>query len=542
MLRKWPLILTLIAGLVMFGVGCSNDDDDNGVDKLSAPAGLAADANEDVVTFTWNAVTNASGYRLQVASDNAFANLIADENVSGTQYVWEDVAENTYYARIAAIGNDDYGNSDFSSSIEVDVTGETGIVILTGTISEDMTLDADREYLLRGGVFVGAHEGTDRVTLTIPAGTMIYGESSTYGMLVITRGGRIDAQGTADAPIIFTSDQPEGQRSAEDWGGVIINGRAPLNTGDEALGEGGTGPYGGEDPADNSGILRYCRIEFAGREISPDNELNGLALQGVGYGTTLEYIQVHMNKDDGIEFFGGAARAKYIYITGAADDQFDWTDGWQGKGQFWVCQQYADDADQGIEADNSGEDNSATPWSNPTIYNLTLIGAVDMNNDESDIGMLLREGTKAHIYNAIVANFGESGVDIDEEQTWQHAQAGDLVVDNSIFIWNGKFEDDVRVVANWSGDDDDIDEEAFITTMNTNNHFYNAQADIAMVLTDPTNVDAPSFVPVAGGPALTYTAADPTAAGSSFFEAANFIGGVDPNNNWLSGWTTSAQH
>ncbi len=278
----------------------------------------------------------------------------------------------------------------------------SNVTILSGAIVEDITLIKNKTYLLRSGVFIGSEtqtpDGSDAQTviLTIEPGTKIYGESSTDGMLVIRRGSRIIAEGTKEEPIIFTSDKSVGNRQRGDWGGLIINGRATLNTNLPAIGEGGTGNYGGSDDADNSGILKYVRVEFAGREISPDNELNGIAFQGVGSGTTVDYIQVHRNKDDGIEFFGGTVNVKHVYITGCADDQFDWTDGWRGKGQFWVCQQYGDDADRGIEADNNAENNIAIPRSSPTIYNITLVG--DIEGPESGIGIMLREGTEAKIY------------------------------------------------------------------------------------------------------------------------------------------------
>ena len=224
--------------------------------------------------------------------------------------------------------------------------------ILSGEIAADMTLTADVSYLLRGAVFVA-----DGATLTIEAGTTIYGEGATNGALVVARGGRLVADGAPDAPIVFTSDQEVGFRARGDWGGLIINGRAPLNIpGNEAEGEGGTGAYGGDDPADDSGVLRYVRVEFAGSELSPDNELNGVAFQGVGSGTVVDSVQVHLSKDDGVEFFGGTVDARRVVCTGIGDDSFDWTEGWTGRGQFWIARQRGDDADQGIEADsNAGE-------------------------------------------------------------------------------------------------------------------------------------------------------------------------------------------
>jgi hypothetical protein len=416
---------------------------------------------------------------------------------------------------IAGCGDDDDDDDD---------SAEGDVVVLTGVIEENMTLTSDKTYLLRGGVFIGSgEEGEPSITLTIEPGTTIYGESSTKGMLVITRGSKIMAEGTAAGPIVFTSDKPVGSRNRGDWGGLIINGKAPINTGEEAYGEGGTGYYGGNDPNDNSGVLRYVRVEFAGREISPDNELNGIAFQAVGSGTVVEYVQVHMNKDDGIEMFGGNVNLKYAMVTGAADDSFDWTDGWTGKAQFVVVQQAPDDSDNGIEADNNGEDNIATPVSNPTIYNFTFVGAP--GSDKSDIGLLLREGTKAKLYNGIVMGFQESGLDIDHQATFDNAAAGELVVDNCIFYDNKP--------ENFKNDDDDdltFDEKNFATVTNKNN----MEASQSPVV-DAYNQTAPNFAPQ--GPALSHTPKSPPSDG--FFQPANFIGGIDPSNDWTIGWTTS---
>lgn len=408
-------------------------------------------------------------------------------------------------------------------------------VILEGTITEDMTLSNDNEYLLRGAVFIGDDE--NRTILTIEPGTMIYGERSSTGTLVIARHSQIMAEGTMDAPIVFTSDQAPEARNRGDWGGLILNGLAPLNTEIPSYGEGDTGAYGGDNPHDNSGTLRYVRVEFAGIEFSPDNELNGIALQGVGDGTIIEYVQVHMNKDDGIEFFGGTATAKYVFITGAADDQFDWTDGWTGKGQFWVCQQYWDDCDQGIEADNNGEDNGATPYSHPTIYNVTLVGAMNSENGESDIGMLLREGTQANIHNAIVINFGDAGIDLDHATTFANATDdngetlnGNLTVDYSIFFNN----DENAKTGETEGDDESqyaFTTVQFLETLNSNNTFTDP------MLTRPYDMAVPNFTPMTGSPALSGYDTPPD---DGFFEMVDYRGAFAEGHNWIYGWTTNA--
>ena len=180
------------------------------------------------------------------------------------------------------------------------------VVVVTGEINGTMNWTNNFVYVLRGAVFV--NEGA---TLNIQAGTLIAGEAGSVGTLIVLRGGRLNANGTRTQPIVFTSDQPVGQRARGDWGGIILNGRAPLNIpGGEGVGEAQTGIYGGDNPNDSSGTMRYVRLEFAGTEFSPDNELNGIAFQGVGRGGSYEYIQVHMNRDDAFEWFGGTADIK----------------------------------------------------------------------------------------------------------------------------------------------------------------------------------------------------------------------------------------
>ena len=215
------------------------------------------------------------------------------------------------------------------------------VIVVTGDVGANETWTSANYYVLRGAVFVRSGS-----TLNIEAGTRVIGESGSVGTLIVERGGRLNAIGTATAPIVFTSDQPIGQRGRGDWGGLIINGRAPLNFGSgEAAGEGDTGVYGGTDPNDNSGILRYVRVEFGGIEFSPDNELNGIAFQAVGRGTQVDHVQSHLSRDDAMEWFGGTVDGKYLVMSGAADDSLDWTFGWSGRVQFVAILQRGDDAD-----------------------------------------------------------------------------------------------------------------------------------------------------------------------------------------------------
>jgi ABC-type branched-subunit amino acid transport system substrate-binding protein len=408
---------------------------------------------------------------------------------------------------------------------------EGGTCVLTGTLTEDTTLTADKRWLLRGTVFVG--NGTDRTVLIVQPGTVIAGEKSTTGALVVRRGSQIRAVGSRDAPIVFTSDQAAGARATGDWGGIIINGNAPLNVCDtqpcESFGEGGTGFFGGSDEADDSGELRYVRIEFGGKLYSPDNELNGLALQAVGSGTEIDYIQIHLGQDDGIEFFGGTVNVKHILVTGADDDSMDWTDGWRGKAQFIVLQQYSDRGDNGIEADNNETTYDATPLTRPTISNLTAIGSPE--STKSDDGMQLRRGTGANLHNAIVVGFNESCVNIDDLATWQTALtstaspslSGDLTISRSIFSCAAPFKD--------SGSEP-YPVSSFVMTLNEGNLLADP------LLTAPYSPTAPDFRPMAGSPAMT----GGVVPNDPFFDNVTFRGGVDPANDWTVGWTTNASN
>ncbi len=429
---------------------------------------------------------------------------------------------------------------------QTNITCEQNRCQVSGRITSDVTFTADNFYLLNGAVFIEAP-----ARLTIEAGTTIFGQSETSGTLIIARGAQILANGTREAPIVMTSDQNIGERARADWGGLIINGNAPLNVpGGEGTGEGGTGVYGGNDPNDDSGHLYYVRVEFAGTEFSPDNELNGIAFQGVGRMTEVDHVMVKFNKDDGLEFFGGTVEVKHIICFGIADDSFDWTDGWQGKGQYMMAMQMGDDADQGIEADNNGDANDLTPRSNPTIYNLTLVGdPFDLPGAESDTGMLLREGTAATIRNFIVTGFKEASIDVDHPATFQQVTGGALTLASGIISENCRVE---GCEGEFRPDSDDA--EAPISTVD----FVTDSPDVHLGM-DPMIGEAPSidcpfcpfsllhpernFRPRAGSPAATGYVRPSVPPNDGFFDATGgtFIGAVGPmgsgQEDWFTGWT-----
>lgn len=405
-------------------------------------------------------------------------------------------------------------------------------IIVQGTILQNTTWTSNNVYLLRGGVFVGNDE--TQTILTIQPGTLIKGESASGGFLCIRRHSKIIADGTANQPITFTSDRPIGQQARGDWGGLIINGLAHVNLpGGVGQGEGNTGPYGGGpnyNDDDDSGILRYVRIAYSGYPITPEDELNGIAFQGVGRGTTVDYVQVMMAGDDGMEFFGGSVNVKHVFISGALDDQFDWTFGWNGKAQFVVVQEFGDVSDHGWECDNNEFNHSALPRSNPTIYNFTLVG--NSNPVSNPIGMLLRRGTAATLMNGIVMNFEDCGIDIDDAATFANAWDsttqslnGQLVVDYSIFYGNGEIaqtgETGSQNEANFP-----FTSPQFIQTLNPNNRF----TDPGLIA--PTDSLNPDFRPTAGS--ICWTGYTPPPS-DPFFSAVDYVGAFG-NTDWTAGW------
>lgn len=408
---------------------------------------------------------------------------------------------------------------------------------IQANILTDTTLDATKVYTLRAGIFVGDGESND-ATLTIPAGTVIKGDTSSLTFLAIQRNSKIEANGTAAAPIVFTSAKAEGTRAPGDWGGLIINGNAPTNKCPDlsacaAEGEGGGGTYGGADTADSSGTLRFVRVEFGGKQITDENELNGVAFQGVGSGTVVEDLHVHRSKDDGVEFFGGNVNVKRVLLTCIGDDNIDWTNGWRGKGQFLAAVQCDGDGDQGIEADSNGSTPTATPVSNPTLSNVTLVGPA--SGSSSDYGVLLRAATAGSLSNVIVTGFQETCVGVDEEPTFSRIGAADdaLTMTHSIIDCaegSVPFCDATKL---GDGDDctsDGMDHsrvEDFFTGASTNQ-----QVDPQLGDAFPADLADLDLAPAAGSPALGAGAApsDP------FFEPVDYIGAFAAGENWAD-WT-----
>ena len=337
---------------------------------------------------------------------------ISDTFFDSTDFIGAFGTENwsagwTYPGSVSNATQPDFGCPAGTNESTRDLAGMR-VCQLSNTSTDDVLLTSNNLYELVGKVTIGG-DNADSATLTAQAGTTIFGGTN-EDFLVISRGSRFVANGTRTAPVTLTARADlAGQTSDNDrglWGGLVINGNAPINdcpegaTGGTAEctkeGEANSGLFGGDDADDSSGVLNYLVVKFAGSNVDPENQLNGIAFQGVGSGTEVDYIQVHNNLDDGVEFFGGTVNAKHVVLTGNADDSLDWTDGWQGNIQYLVIDQADDSGDNGIEADNREGDEDAMPRSLPRIANMTITGKSD------ERAVRLRRGTGLELYNSVV--------------------------------------------------------------------------------------------------------------------------------------------
>lgn len=290
---------------------------------------------------------------------------------------------------------------------------------LGGDVTSDLTLEAGKSYTLSGALQVKAP-----AKLTIPAGvTITANNDGQVDYILIEQGAKIDAQGTAQSPIVMTAEN----KSMGAWGGLHICGRAPINTqSGTGLSEIGNAAYGGSDAGDNSGILKYVRLEYTGFAFDEEHESNGISFYGVGNGTQVSYVQACNGSDDGLEFFGGTVNIDHCVVVDCTDDSFDWTEGWSGTGRYLVAYQTDSSCDCLIEADNNGDNFDASPVSHPTLENLTLVGN---NSSENSRGVRLRAGTYVTMSNAQITGKPKA-LTVETEQTETALANGPSVLQN----------------------------------------------------------------------------------------------------------------
>lgn len=442
---------------------------------------------------------------------------------------------------------------------------------LPNSITASRTLSAGTVYQLRGYVYV-----RNGAVLTIDPGTIIRGGNASQdpenqnhpGTLIIDRGARIEARGTAQSPIVFTSGQPAGSRKYGDWGGIVLIGRAPVNRGTDTRFEGGissapgpSGTSGTFDPAltttnDNSGTLQYVRIEFPGVALSSQNnsEINGLTLYQVGSGTTIDHVQVSYSGDDAFEWFGGGANAKYLVAFRTFDDDFDTDYGFNGKLQFGVALRDPNVADQSgseaFESDNFDPGVPAPanlPQTAPVFANFSAFGFNGTPNQSNTPGgsgayraaMHLRRNTAISVYNSLFVGFPE-GVRLEG------TTAGTLANLN-----NGSLELQGIVLANSEvpgiatalpvrgvGDITTAAAQAYFNAATRKNRIYSSTELPTLLLNAQNfNLTAPNFLPQATSPLLV--AGDAATGGKladPFFTAAPYRGAFNGTDNWTAGW------
>lgn len=426
-------------------------------------------------------------------------------------------------------------------------------------------------YLLKGWVYI-----TSGATLTIEPGTIIKGDKETKAALIVETGGKIIAQGTKDLPIIFTSAQPAGSRKPGDWGGIIVCGKATNNKTEMIIEGGPRSKHGGNDDTDNSGVISYVRIEFAGYPFKADQEINGLTLGSVGSGTKIDHVQVSYSNDDSFEWFGGTVNAKYLISYHGWDDDFDTDSGFRGNVQFGLIVRNPKIADKsisnGFESDNNSDAPNQLPVTRPVFSNITLIGAAGQDplflnttayidggsynpNNGSKLGqhqagIQIRRGSNLHIYNSVMTGFPVGIMICNDKgsQTQSAATDGRIGIKNVYIVKDGilgsdkdaSFKDSLSV--NSSTFDRSATESfsaSFFKQASNKNQIYTNISELG--LKQPNSLQtSPNWGPVAGsvltGKSGLFTE---SLLAASYFDKVDFIGAFRSDaqvDNWTAGW------
>lgn len=443
--------------------------------------------------------------------------------------------------------------------IEVDGTTNNNTVtpentILEGRISANRTLTAGNTYKLRGLVYV-----TNGAILTIEPGTKIVGEYGKNGGLIITRSCKIIADGTADKPIVFTSEAATPQRG--DWAGVVLLGNAPTNAsfnGVQGVGEiegginnsDGLGLYGtpatqGQNPADNSGILRYVRIEYAGYAFLPDKEINGLTFGGVGNQTIVDNVEVAYAADDSFEWFGGTVNCTHLISFRTLDDDFDTDNGYSGKVQFGISLRDSAVADvsnsEAFESDNDAAGSSLLPQTSPTFSNMTVMGPKETlaNTGHSRFvwGAQIRRNSSLSLFNSIIMGYPKGlYIDATKGVPTDNNIPGSLAVQNNIIagcptpiLYSNAGNTNVPLVANTTSTITD-----WYNSPLFNNSILTTNAEVG--LTAAFNYTNPDFNPTASSVATTGASFTHTKLATGF-TSVSYKGACAVGDTWWKGWT-----
>ena len=420
-------------------------------------------------------------------------------------------------------------------------------------------------YILKGWVYIA-----DGAELTIEPGTVIKGDKQTKASLICERGGKLIAQGTESEPIVFTSEEAAGSRKPGDWGGIILCGKAKNNQQEQQIEGGPRTKHGGNDDSDNSGVLSYVRIEFAGYPFQKDKEINGLTLGSVGHGTKIDHVQVSYTNDDSFEWFGGSVNCKYLVAYHGWDDDFDTDNGYSGAVQYGLVVRDARIADtsqsNGFESDNNAGGSDVSPYTNATFSNITVIGPkaqTDVKfenntdfinggsvfpNNGSALGKFqsafqIRRASRLNIINSVAVGF-PIGLIIDGEKgdTPAQAKAGAIRFHNNVLAGMDIIGSDANKVYEDVLYDAvgktviDANQKSYSNTFFFQEALKNQAYDdaTALALVDASNAGSP-FMPAASSPLLSLASFD--GENIAWFDKVAYVGAFNDKDNWLKGWT-----
>jgi hypothetical protein len=398
--------------------------------------------------------------------------------------------------------------------------------VISGVINESVELPKGK-YTLNGYVYIN-----NRARLTIAAGSVIVSDLVNKGALIVEQNSRLIADGTATEPIVFTSGKPAGERKPGDWGGIVLLGNAPTNRSTTPIIEGGINAvYGGSLANDNSGILRYVRIEYAGIAADPNSEINGLTLGGVGNGTIIENVQVSYGNDDAFEFFGGTVNCKNLIAFATADDDFDFDFGYVGRIQFGVSLRdplFVDggDAGNGIECDNDGSGTVAGPRTRPVLSNFTFVGPNDAPGTlaNHNFNTRFRRSTHFVLVNSILMGYQKAGFQFESDSTAAaYLDGRSIFRNNLVHAVTSPYRVSSATLTNAADVKTKAESEGCIT--------YTNAGDIQ--LTSPFSLTAPNWMPIAGSPALSGA----NFTGLTGFQTVTYRGAFG-TDNWTTNWTS----
>jgi hypothetical protein len=444
-------------------------------------------------------------------------------------------------ANITATSQDDPTKTSVSAITVVPSNGQQ--ITVSGDITANTEWYANARYFLSGFVYV-----KNNATLTIEPGTIIKGVSGSKGTLIIERGSKLMAQGTAAKPIIFTSDKPVGQRAAGDWGGVVLCGKATTNKHDSGTGvgvaEGGIGSlYGGIDDSDNSGTLQYVRIEFPGIPLTStaNSEINGLTMYSCGTGTIIDHIQVSFSGDDSYEWFGGTVNCKYLVAIRGLDDEYDTDNGFRGHIQFILGIRDPNISDQsgsnGFESDNDADGSVLTPITKPIFTNVTLLGPLCSTstlpaNHLFKRAMHIRRSSQLCVYNSLFVGWPK-GLLIDGTTGNSPTMASNNSQQIEKCILAG-MQANFEVASGTPVTPYTLAEEQTYFEDATRGNIDNLTVTDIIESTLLT-LTSPGVIPAAGASFLTGALFTNSNLGSSFFTQVAYKGAFG-TTNWTSGW------